>query len=76
MNPIGCNSNQLKDILDFCGFTSIKLNDEKKLYLIKQSKLSKDLHSKNKKNFKKRNRVTKKIKSDPNSPFAVLQKLL
>ena len=76
MNPIGCNSNQLKDILDFCGFTSIKLNDEKRLYLIKQSKLSKDLHSKNKKNFKKRNRVTKKIKSDPNSPFAVLQKLL
>ena len=43
MNPIGCNSNQLKDILDFCGFTSIKLNDEKNFISLKQSKKSKDL---------------------------------
>ncbi len=76
MNPIGCNSDQLKDILNFCGFTSIKLNNEKKLYLLKKIKSSKILNRKNKKNFKKRNDVTNKIKSDPNSPFAVLQKLL
>ena len=76
MNPIGCNSSQLNNILDFCGFTSIRLNDEKRLYILKQNKSLKNLNIKNKKNFKKRNKVTNKIKSDPNSPFAVLQKLL
>ena len=27
MNPIGCNSNQLKDILDLCGYEVINLNE-------------------------------------------------
>ena len=32
MNPIGCNSNQLKDILMYCGYQNINLSDNKKLY--------------------------------------------
>ena len=58
MNPIGCNSNQLKDILDIVDYTSIKLNDEKRLYLIKKNKLSKNLKSKNKK------KTSKKLKNN------------
>ena len=38
MNPIGCNSNQLKNILAFCGFHSIELGNEKKLFYFKQKK--------------------------------------
>ena len=33
---IGCNSNQLKDIMLFCGYEEINLNLEKKLYFFKQ----------------------------------------
>ena len=77
MNPIGCNSDQLKDILIFSGYDSINLIDGKKLYLFKQKKKSVI------KNNNKNNKKTKKIKNnkpnvkvDPNSPFAVLKKLL
>ncbi len=77
MNPIGCNSNQLKDIMIFCGYEYLIISDEKKLYF----------HSKKKKETKKiiKNKSIKKIdktnnknktKRDPNSPFAVLEKLL
>ena len=29
MNPIGCNSNQLKDIMLFCGYDCLIISDEK-----------------------------------------------
>ena len=77
MNPIGCNSNQLKDIMRFCGYESLSISDEKKLYYhstnnkssnkIKKNKLNKKINSTNDKDKNKR---------DPNSPFAVLEKLL
>ncbi len=77
MNPIGCNSDQLKDILTLCNYEAINLNNQKKIYFFKQKKIT---NTKNKK-VKKVNTKIKKIKesrkkSDPNSPFAVLEKLL
>ncbi len=77
MNPIGCNSNQLKDILTFCGYDSINLTDEKKLYYL--SKKKKNVVKKMVKKSKKTQNVKKtktEVKADPNSPFAVLEKLL
>ena len=38
MNPIGCNSEQLQNIMKFCGFESLKLEDDKKLFFLKQKK--------------------------------------
>ena len=73
MNPIGCNSNQLKDIMVFCGYEYITISDEKKLYFINSNK--KETKKTNKKN-KDKKISRKKIKIDPNSPFAVLEKLL
>ena len=77
MNPIGCNSDQLKDIMVFCGYDYLTISDQKKLFFInnyknlKNKKLSMNTNKKiNKKNNKN------KIKKDPNSPFAVLEKLL
>ena len=53
MNPVGCNSDQLKDILGFCGFDCVQLGDEKKLfYLIPKKKVTKKFQ-KNKKTIKK-----------------------
>tara|TARA_B100000579_G_scaffold435033_1_gene457323 strand:+ start:3132 stop:5702 length:2571 start_codon:yes stop_codon:yes gene_type:complete len=82
MNPIGCNSNQLTNILDFSGFDSFKMPDEKMLFFTKIKKI-KNINSKKKKNDKKSKKKAKKIlikdknvEPDPNSPFAVLQKLL
>ena len=76
MNPIGCNSNQLKDIMIFCGYEYLYMSDNKKLFFISNKKKE----TKNKKNYSK-NKINKKkdkdkIKKDPNSPFAVLEKLL
>ena len=107
MNPVGCNSDQLKDILGFCGFDCVKLGNEKKLfYLInkktviktsqknkKTIKIKVNIKKNNKINIKKDNKINikkdkkinikkdnkiveKKVKADPNSPFAVLEKLL
>ena len=77
MNPIGCNSNQLKDIMFFCGYEEINLNAEKKLYFYKQNK---KLSTKNTKQNKNKTKKIKKTKSqkkiNPDSPFAVLEKLL
>ena len=77
MNPIGCNSNQLKDIMLFCGYEEINLNEEKKLYFYKQIK---KLSTKNTKQNKNKTKKIKKTKSqkkiNPDSPFAVLEKLL
>ena len=75
MNPIGCNSDQLKDIMIFCGYDYITISDEKKLYYFNKNKKDiKAVISKNKYKNKKTN--TKKNMKDPNSPFAVLEKLL
>ena len=77
MNPIGCNSNQLKEIMAFCGYDYLTISDQKKLYFPSNKKnVSQKIIKKqsNKKiNSKKNN---EKIKKDPNSPFAVLEKLL
>ena len=32
MNPVGCNKEQLKDILLFCGFSVLKLPNDRNLY--------------------------------------------
>ncbi len=78
MNPLGCSSDQLKDILFYCGYKSINLNDQKKLYFF----INKNIKVKNKKNRKSikitdnQKKVIPKPKTDPNSPFAVLEKLL
>ena len=77
MNPIGCNSSQLKDIMTFCGYEYLTISDEKKLYFLsKKKKVTKKI-IKNK-SIKKINKINNKdkIKKDPNSPFAVLEKLL
>ncbi len=77
MNPIGCNSSQLKDIMTFCGYESLTISDEKKLYFLpnKKTQLKKILKNKSIKKINKSNNKNK-IKRDPNSPFAVLEKLL
>ena len=76
MNPVGCNSNQLKDIMSFCGYEHLTFSDEKKLYFFsKKKKEEKKIKNKSIKKINKTNNLNK-IKKDPNSPFAVLEKLL
>ncbi len=78
MNPIGCNSKQLADIMKFCGYENITLPDEKKLYYFRPKKKAqtKDKNKIIKQNRKKINTKKVKVEADPNSPFAVLEKLL
>ena len=77
MNPIGCNSNQLKDIMIFCGYDYLIISDEKKLFFVSSKKKETKKEVKNKSIKKINNKKNKdKIKKDPNSPFAVLEKLL
>ena len=83
MNPVGCDRNQLRDILIFCGFSALKLNNDRDLYynVLKKypKKLTKDKAKKiNIKKNTKSTKLSKKKKklTDPNSPFAVLKKLL
>jgi ATP-dependent RNA helicase SUPV3L1/SUV3 len=83
MNPVGCDRNQLRDILIFCGFSALKLNNDRDLYynVLKKypKKLTKDKAKKiNIKKNTKSTKLSKKNKklTDPNSPFAVLKKLL
>ena len=73
MNPIGCNSAELKDIMSFCGYEGINLGNEKILYFFRYNKSSK---FKKTKSVTKQKRNKQKTKVDPNSPFAVLEKLL
>ena len=54
MNPIGCNSDQLKDIMLFCGYEEINLNGDKKLYFFKKKKLIIKKNIKQNKNKKKK----------------------
>jgi hypothetical protein len=83
MNPVGCNRDQLKDILVYCGLSFIKFPNERYLFFYKSNKVI----SKPKRVVSKKNRFETKIKNkkiskkieksvDPNSPFAVLEKLL
>ena len=75
MNPIGCNSIQLKNIMIYCGYNFLTISDEKNLYFINNN--SNLLKKNSGKNIKKIKRNKKnKIEKDPNSPFAVLEKLL
>ncbi len=77
MNPIGCNSNQLKDIMTFCGYEHLTISDEKKLFFLSKKNKEAKKFIKNKP-IKKKEKINykNKIKRDPNSPFAVLEKLL
>jgi len=83
MNPVGCNSDQIKNILNFCGFDCVILGGGKKLFYLSPKKKILIKYKNNKKTIKikaqnKKNKKLKKgeIKTDPNSPFAVLEKLL
>ena len=77
MNPIGCNSNQLKDIMNFCGYEYVTISDEKKLFFLPNKKKEIKRVVNNRSNKKINKTINKdKIKRDPNSPFAVLEKLL
>ena len=82
MNPIGCNSQQLTNLLSCCECQEITLGDEKNIFFNEQQKQKKvvKFDKKDKKKIiKKNNKETPKRKEkkiDPNSPFAVLQKLL
>ncbi len=73
MNPIGCNSEQLKDIMQFCGYDYVTISDEKKLFFlsIKKKEIKKNTNKNKNKKINKSN-----AQKDPNSPFAVLEKLL
>ena len=83
MNPVGCNRDQLKDILIYCGFDFIKLLNDRILFFnrskktilktkkTKSKKINLDKKPKNKKMLNKNKKL-----ADPNSPFAVLEKLL
>jgi len=73
MNPIGCNSEQLKDILTFCGYEYLTIPDGKKLFFLNNKKRE---IKKNKNKKLNKNTNNNSIKRDPNSPFAVLEKLL
>ncbi len=77
MNPIGCNSDQLKDIMTFCGYECLITTDKKKLFFLGNNKKDTKKIMKNKSNKKIKKKIMEdKIKRDPNSPFAVLEKLL
>ena len=77
MNPIGCNSQQLEDIMLFCGYETIFLIGDKKMYFFKQKTkaLKKKIKKQKTKKIYKHENKQKKL-NDPNSPFAVLEKLL
>ena len=83
MNPVGCNREQLKDILVYCGLSFIKFPNERFLFFYESNKVvaqpkrvvSKKIDLKKRsKNKKISQKIEKSI--DPNSPFAVLEKLL
>ena len=83
MNPVGCNRDQLKDILVYCGLSFIKFPNERYLFFYESKKIiSKPKRAASKKiDLKpklKNKKISKKIEKsiDPNSPFAVLEKLL
>ena len=80
MNPIGCTSIQLANLLKFCGINNITIGNEKILFFYKQNNRQKKIINNNKKvkslKIKNKKRISKEKIIDSNSPFAVLQKLL
>ena len=78
MNPIGCNSNQLADLLEFCGISNVIIGNERRLFFYKNNRLKKYSMKKKAKPIKIQSQKIKlkERNVDPNSPFAVLQKLL
>ena len=84
MNPVGCNREQLKDILVFCRLSHIKFPNERFLFFYKSNKVikkpnrlvSKKINLKSRITNKKILKKDKKKYADPDSPFAVLEKLL
>ena len=77
MNPIGCNNEQLEDIMLFCGYEKILMIGDKKMYFLKKkTKSSKTKIKKNINKSKSKLKFKPKKIVDPNSPFAVLEKLL
>ena len=83
MNPAGCNKDQLNDILLFCGFNFLKLPNSRNLYffetrkpLLKSKKITSKKIDLTKKSKNKKIMNKNKKSADPNSPFAVLEKLL
>ena len=75
MNPIGCNSDQLKNIMNFCGYEDVTISDQKKLFFLSNKKKN-ITKVKNKNRIKKTKKIETNNTKDPNSPFAVLKKLL
>ena len=39
MNPVGCNSDQLKNILNYCGFENISISENKQLFFYQIDKI-------------------------------------
>ena len=91
MNPAGCNSEQLSNILKYCGLDNIVIGNKRLFFSNPNKKLVnnkikiKNKKAKTDKKFKENkpssntnnSKLIKKEKQkDPNSPFAVLQKLL
>ena len=83
MNPVGCTSDQLKDILSYCGFNFLTLSNERSLFFYESKKISPKFQKIKSKKIDlgkktKNKKITNKNKKspDPNSPFAVLGKLL
>ena len=78
MNPIGCTSDQLACLLEYCGISNINLGNERKLFFYNNNLKKQVSKKKNVKlvKVKTKKRTLKVKKIDPNSPFAVLQKLL
>ena len=79
MNPIGCGLAQLANLLEFCGISNINIGNDRKLFFYKHNQPKKRI-VKNKKvktfKIKTKKRKIKEKMIDPDSPFAVLQKLL
>ena len=64
MNPIGCNSEQLSNLLNFCGFESTIMGDGKRIFYIKTNKAKNEKNQKLNINLKhKKNKASKKVKS-------------
>ena len=43
MNPLGCNSNQLKDIMAYCGYEYLTISDEKLFFYSNEKNQQKKL---------------------------------
>ena len=63
--------------MNFCGYNYLSISDEKKLFFMSNTKREQKRIKKNNLNKKTiKNNKKDTVKKDPNSPFAVLEKLL